>query len=299
LVPQNLSAAAPAAPAPLAADGDPAVELLLDFARVGRALFRPHLAKESGGTGPAPRHLITLAVLHRTGTVTVGQLADRLQLSLTTTSLMVADLARLGLVERREDPADRRRTLVSVTGGGAGSRAARPGAPSAAPARTLRHGRTDPGVRRPAPRTRPLRGGAPVIRRPRTERAAATPEERPHDFVHAFFTGLGRFSVRFRWPILVGWVLLAAAATAVLPSLASQVKTNNTSFLPASVPSQRAADLASPLQRANLSPVPVLVATTNGTPLTAADQRSITGLEVALRRVPGRRAARPRAHPGR
>jgi DNA-binding MarR family transcriptional regulator len=44
----------------------------------------------------------------------VGELAERLGLAPATVSLLVNELNRAGLVERREDEADRRRTLVSV-----------------------------------------------------------------------------------------------------------------------------------------------------------------------------------------
>jgi len=47
--------------------------------------------------------------------MSVGDLARRIGLTLATVSLMVGELARAGLVDRREDGRDRRRTLVSVT----------------------------------------------------------------------------------------------------------------------------------------------------------------------------------------
>lgn|SRR5262249_25145069 len=65
----------------------------------------------SGHLGP--RHGRTLYVL-TTGPVTVGELAGQLGLSLATTSNLVAELDRAGLVERRQDPADRRRTIVTI-----------------------------------------------------------------------------------------------------------------------------------------------------------------------------------------
>lgn len=45
----------------------------------------------------------------------VSDLAGRLGLSLSTVSELVANLAEAGLVQRREDPANRRRTLVTLT----------------------------------------------------------------------------------------------------------------------------------------------------------------------------------------
>jgi DNA-binding MarR family transcriptional regulator len=61
-----------------------------------------------------PRHIPVLVVLVLDGPQTVGDLATRLGLNLATVSLMVGELDRAGLVERREDEQDRRRTLVSI-----------------------------------------------------------------------------------------------------------------------------------------------------------------------------------------
>jgi DNA-binding MarR family transcriptional regulator len=49
------------------------------------------------------------------GPTTVGGLAARINLAPTTTSLLVNELSRAGLVERMEDDGDRRRTIVSVS----------------------------------------------------------------------------------------------------------------------------------------------------------------------------------------
>lgn len=99
-------------------------ELLRMMPRVFRAMRRaadadaptpPAAIKELFKTGAlGPRHIPVLVVLMLDGPQTVGDLARRLGLSLATVSLMVSDLARVGLVERREDEQDRRRTLVSV-----------------------------------------------------------------------------------------------------------------------------------------------------------------------------------------
>jgi DNA-binding MarR family transcriptional regulator len=62
----------------------------------------------------APRHMPVLFSLARKGPTTVGELATRLELAPATVSLLVNDLNRAGLVERREDELDRRRTIVSV-----------------------------------------------------------------------------------------------------------------------------------------------------------------------------------------
>jgi RND superfamily putative drug exporter len=104
-------------------------------------------------------------------------------------------------------------------------------------------------------------------------------------FVGTFFAAAGRLSVRLRWVILLAWVAGATAAMVLLPSLSSVTQSDNTSFLPASAPSEQAAQLASPLQGASLTAVTV-VAATRGQPLTRTDQALVERLAAALARVP-------------
>ena len=99
-----------------------------------------------------------------------------------------------------------------------------------------------------------------------------------------FFAVIGRLSVRFRWAIVLAWVAGAAAAMALLPSLSSVTQSDSTSFLPASAPSERAAELASPLQGASLTAVTVVAARTGG-PLSAADGTFVARLAGSLSRV--------------
>ncbi len=62
----------------------------------------------------APRHLALFAQLQYDGPLTVGELAERLEVAPTTVSLMVAELSRRGVLRRREDDADRRRRIVEI-----------------------------------------------------------------------------------------------------------------------------------------------------------------------------------------
>jgi RND superfamily putative drug exporter len=105
--------------------------------------------------------------------------------------------------------------------------------------------------------------------------------------VHAddIFRAIGRFSVRFRWVIVILWIVAAGAIPKALPSLASVTQGNNSAFLPASAPSQQAANLAAPFGGTNLIPVPVVAAVSTGT-LTAADQAYLTTLATDLGKVP-------------
>jgi len=61
-----------------------------------------------------PRHGAVLPQLLAPAPLTVGELAQRLRLSLSTASELVGALARAGLVERTVDPANRRRTIVTL-----------------------------------------------------------------------------------------------------------------------------------------------------------------------------------------
>ncbi|MFB7614606.1 MarR family transcriptional regulator [Kitasatospora sp. NPDC056181] len=62
----------------------------------------------------APRHLSLLSYLLLDGPLTVNELAARLEVAPTTVSLMVGELSRQGILERREDEADRRRRIVAI-----------------------------------------------------------------------------------------------------------------------------------------------------------------------------------------
>ncbi len=103
-------------------------------------------------------------------------------------------------------------------------------------------------------------------------------------FVGTFFAAAGRLSVRFRWAIVLAWVAGAAAAMTLLPSLSNVTQSDNTSFLPASAPSEQAAQLASPLQGATLTAVTVVAARLDGT-LSGADQAFVARLAGSLSRV--------------
>ncbi len=69
-------------------------------------------AFESASLGP--RHGPVLLTCTLEEGLSVSDIAERLELSLSTTSLMVGELSRAGLLERAEDEHDRRRTIVRL-----------------------------------------------------------------------------------------------------------------------------------------------------------------------------------------
>jgi putative drug exporter of the RND superfamily len=107
----------------------------------------------------------------------------------------------------------------------------------------------------------------------------------------AFFVALGRISVRFRYLIVVLWIVATVLATALGPSISSVVKTDTSSFLPKSSPSIQAAALAKPFQ-AQFSLSSLIVAGGNGAALTTAQQAAIGRAERAVARLPGVLAVR-------
>lgn len=66
-----------------------------------------------------PSQSRALNVLMRHGVLRLSELSDHLHIAARSTTEVVDDLQQRSLVERRPDPADRRATLVALTGVGA------------------------------------------------------------------------------------------------------------------------------------------------------------------------------------
>src|SRR6201985_590373 len=103
--------------------------------------------------------------------------------------------------------------------------------------------------------------------------------------IDGIFGALGSFAVKFRWFVLVAWIIAAVAVPRFLPSLSSVTQGSNANFLPASAPSEHALKLAAPLGGSTLTPVPVVAASTQGA-LTAADQAWLQKRQQDLNDVP-------------
>ena len=103
--------------------------------------------------------------------------------------------------------------------------------------------------------------------------------------IHAIFGGIGAFAVKFRWVVIAAWVIAVIAVPKFLPSLNSVTQGNNSAFLPASAPSEQAAQLAAPFGATNLVPVQVVAAVDHGT-LSTADTTWLATLRHDLATVP-------------
>lgn len=92
-----------------------------------------------------------------------------------------------------------------------------------------------------------------------------------------FFTGLGQFSVRFRFLIVLAWIVVTVLAVRFLPSLADVAQDTTSGFLPADSPSMRAAVMAAPFQGDSFA-VATLVVARDGA-LTSEDNAAVDRLE--------------------
>jgi RND superfamily putative drug exporter len=99
------------------------------------------------------------------------------------------------------------------------------------------------------------------------------------------FRGIGVFSVRFRWVIVVAWFVITIASVRLFPGLSTVTQNGNSAFLPANSPSGEALKLAAPFQNSQYASLTLIAARPSG-PLTVADQTTIDQLESWLRTAP-------------
>jgi putative drug exporter of the RND superfamily len=102
--------------------------------------------------------------------------------------------------------------------------------------------------------------------------------------VENFMAGLARTAIRFRYLVVALWAGLGVATALLFPSLSSVVNTDNSSFLPSSEPSARAARLAAPFLPPDDSSATMVVTTTSPR-LTSSEQSAVTSLEGQLAKL--------------
>jgi RND superfamily putative drug exporter len=100
-----------------------------------------------------------------------------------------------------------------------------------------------------------------------------------------FFEALGQSVVRFKYPVVIVWIVVTIVSVRAFPSLASVANATYSGLLPNNTPSVQAGNLAGVFQNTQYATVTIVAARANE-PLTAADQAAITRLEGALRAMP-------------
>src|SRR5262249_56036298 len=88
--------------------------------------------------------------------------------------------------------------------------------------------------------------------------------------------GLAGVVIRFRYLVIAGWLIAATLCVLLLPSLADSVNTDNTTFLPASTPTQHALALAAPFQPAGTTAGTLIVV--GKAKLTSSDKSAVSHL---------------------
>ncbi len=99
------------------------------------------------------------------------------------------------------------------------------------------------------------------------------------------FEKIARFSVRFRWFIIIFWIVLIPVVTSNFPSINDVSKTDNTEFLPKSSPTTKAGKLETAFQSEKTASTAAIVAVRDDGPLTAADNAAINRNAAAIKHV--------------
>ena len=100
------------------------------------------------------------------------------------------------------------------------------------------------------------------------------------------FAAIGNFSVRFRWLVLVLWLVVTIVSVKTLPGLADAAKDAQSGFLPASSPSLQAEQLAQPFQDTKHG-VATLVVARAGSALTPSDLQQVDSTEARIAAING------------
>ena len=101
------------------------------------------------------------------------------------------------------------------------------------------------------------------------------------------FEKFARLVVKFRWIIIILWIVAIPIVVKSFPSLASVSESNNIQFLPSSSPTTKAAVLARPFTGKSSAEQAVFVASTSSGQLTQQENESITALEQKIGNIKG------------
>jgi putative drug exporter of the RND superfamily len=94
-----------------------------------------------------------------------------------------------------------------------------------------------------------------------------------------------RVAVRYRWPVVGFWIAVTITAVVFLPPIASVVRNDTASFLPANAPSVQAAKLAAPFLNPNGATGVLIGSDTNGR-WTSQDSAAMRAIEARALRSP-------------
>jgi RND superfamily putative drug exporter len=99
------------------------------------------------------------------------------------------------------------------------------------------------------------------------------------------FEKIARFSVRFRWFIIIFWIAAVPIVTANFPSITNVSKNDNSDFLPKNSPTTQAAKLETAFQRKDTATNAVIVINNTGGPLTSGDDAAVARIISKVKNV--------------
>jgi RND superfamily putative drug exporter len=106
------------------------------------------------------------------------------------------------------------------------------------------------------------------------------------------FEAIARFSVKFRWLIIVAWLVAVPVLTTHLLNINDVSKNDNSQFLPKDSASTQAINLEANFQSKNTSATSTIVAVRQSGRLSASDNQSIDQIVTAVKKVHGVSAIR-------
>ena len=89
------------------------------------------------------------------------------------------------------------------------------------------------------------------------------------------FKAIARFSVRFRWLIIIFWIVMVPVTSSVFPKLDSVTKNSTQDFLPKNTPTSQATELESVFQKKDTASSAIVVASRSDGRLTAQDNAAL------------------------
>lgn len=98
------------------------------------------------------------------------------------------------------------------------------------------------------------------------------------------FKAIAHFSVKFRWLVIIAWIVAIPVLSSTLPRLNDVSKNGNSQFLPKNSQTDKASKLEEKFQVKNTATREILVGAREDGPLTAADNKAIENVAYQLKK---------------
>src|SRR6185503_9754417 len=97
------------------------------------------------------------------------------------------------------------------------------------------------------------------------------------------FRNIAKFSVKFRWPIIIFWIAMVPIWSSVFPNINDVTQNSTQDFLPKNSPTAQASELESQFQKKDTVSNAVLVVSRSSGKLTDQDNAAIQKLAQNVR----------------